>query len=232
MVKIAVNGAAGRMGSRILALAEESGDFEIAGRFDVTTEKVSADTLKKKGKGVLIDFSNSAGAHEAAVCAVAAGWALVVGTTALDEAAQKALEDASKRICVVVSSNMSVGVNVMLALLELASRKLPKEFLVEMTEAHHVHKKDSPSGTASTLAAQIAKFRALDLEALLKSIKVIREGEIVGDHSVVFAGPEETLEIRHHAKSRDIFAQGALVAARFAASANPGKIHSMADVLK
>ncbi len=231
MVKIAVNGAAGRMGSRILALAEASKEFEIAGKFDVNTEKLSAVALKKKGKGALIDFSSPAGAREAVICAVEAKWALVVGTTGLDEMAQNAINAASEKIPVVVSSNMSVGVNVMLTLLEIASKKLPRDFSVEMTEAHHVHKKDSPSGTASTLAMRIAESRALDLTELLKSIKVIREGEIVGDHSVTFVGPEETIEIRHHAKSRDIFAQGALIAAQFVSKKTRG-LFTMQDVLK
>ena len=231
MVKIAINGAAGRMGGRIVALAEASKDFEIIGKFDASgPSKLSADALKKGGKGVLIDFSSPAGTREALACAEQAGWALVIGTTGLDEAAQKEIETASRKIPVVFSSNMSIGVNVVLALLELASKKLPRSFSVEMSEAHHVHKKDAPSGTALMLAKRIAAARPLDFAALSKSIKVIREGEIVGDHSVVFAGPDETIEIRHHARSRDIFAQGALLAARFAASAHPGN-YSMADVL-
>lgn len=233
MIKIAVNGASGRMGTRILALAEASKEFEIAGRFDINgPDKFSAIPLKMKGaKGTLVDFSSPAGTREAALCAQQLGWALVVGTTGLDEAAQKELEATSKKIPVVISSNMSIGVNVMLALLEMASKRLPKGFIVQMTEAHHIHKKDRPSGTALMLAKQIAAARPMDLKVFSNSIKVVREGEIVGDHSVVFDGPEETIEIRHHAKSRDIFVQGALLAAKFAASAKPG-LYSMADVLK
>ena len=231
MTKIAVNGAQGRMGSRIIALASASKDLEVVGKFDATgAEKLSAGALRAKGKGALIDFSSPAGTREALNSARQAGWAIVVGTTGLDAAVMEELERASKEIPVVVSSNMSIGVNVMLALLELASKKLPKDFQIGMTEAHHVHKKDAPSGTALMLAKQVAASRSMDFVALSKSIKVIREGEIIGDHSVEFSGPEETIEIRHHAKSRDIFAQGALVAARFAASAKPGK-YSMTDVL-
>ena len=231
MTKIAVNGASGRMGGRILSLADASKEFEVAGKFDASgPEKISADALRKKGKGALIDFSSPSGTREALASAREAGWALVVGTTGLDKALLDELERASKDIPVIVSSNMSIGVNVMLALLELASKKLPKNFSVGMTEAHHTHKKDAPSGTALTLAKQIAASRPMDFEALSKSIKVIREGEIIGDHSVEFSGPEETLEIRHHAKSRDIFAEGALLAARFAASAKPG-YYSMSEVL-
>lgn len=231
MVRIGVNGASGRMGTRILALAEASKEFQIEGRFDIGGERLSAEALKKRGGGVLIDFSSPAGTLEAVSCAEAAGWGLVVGTTGLEEKAHEVLKKSAARIPVVVSSNMSVGVNVMLMLLETASKKLPKDFSVDMTEAHHIHKKDAPSGTASMLAIKVAESRGLDLQALLKSIKVIREGEIIGDHSVTFDGPQETIEIKHHAKSRDIFAQGALLAARFVASAKPG-FYSMGDVLR
>jgi 4-hydroxy-tetrahydrodipicolinate reductase len=231
MVKIAVNGAAGRMGSRILALAKASQDLEVAGSFDAGGPvKLSAEALKGKGKGVLIDFSSPQGALAAAEAASQAGWALVVGTTGLEEIQSDALKKAARSIPVVVSSNMSIGVNVVLALLEMVSKKLPKDFTVEMSEAHHIHKKDAPSGTALMLARQIAASRPLDFAALSKSIRVIREGEIVGDHSVTFAGSEETIEIKHHAVSRDIFAQGALTAARFVSKKTAG-LYSMRDVL-
>ena len=220
------------MGGRILALAAASKDLEVVGKFDASgAEKLSAEALRGKGKGALIDFSSPEGTRQALASAKQAGWALVVGTTGLDEAVMREIDSAAKDIPIVVSSNMSIGVNIMLALLELASKKLPEDFSVEITEAHHVHKKDAPSGTALMLAKQVAASRPLDFAVLSKSIKVIREGEIIGDHSVAFTGAEEVVEIRHHAKSRDIFAQGALVAARFAASAKPGK-YSMADVLK
>jgi 4-hydroxy-tetrahydrodipicolinate reductase len=230
MVKIGVNGALGRMGARILALAKDSKDLEIAGAFDAGGTKLSADALKSKGRGVLIDFSSPEGTLAAADAASQAGWALVVGTTGLDAKQSEALKKAAQAVPVVVSSNMSIGVNVVLALLAMASKKLPPDFKVEMSEAHHVHKKDAPSGTALMLAKEIAAARPMDFAALSKSIHVIREGEIIGDHSVSFAGPEETIEIKHHAKSRDIFAQGALTAAKFAAEKKPG-LYSMRDVL-
>ena len=232
MVKIAVNGALGRMGGRVVALAEASKDFEITGKFDASgPSRLPETALKMHGKGVLIDFSSPAGSREAALVAQQNGWALVMGTTGLDAEDQRVLETASKKVAVVVSSNMSIGVNVMLALLELACKKLPKGFIIEMSESHHVHKKDAPSGTALMLAKRIAEARPMDLTVLSRSIRSIREGEVVGDHTVLFDGPEETLELRHHAKSRDIFAQGALLAAKFAASAKPG-LYSMADILK
>lgn len=253
MTRVAVNGAAGRMGQRILALAAESGEYEIAGRFDAKAdaagriERLSTESLGNAG-GVLIDFSSPAGTETARQACLKAGWGLVVGTTGLDAKAAHALEEASLQIPVVFSSNMSVGINVVAQLLEAAAQKLPADFDIEITEAHHRHKKDSPSGTALLLARVIAMAKGWDLARALRyrtegkteqdrgrqeiGMQVIRAGEIVGDHTVLFAGPAETIEITHRAQSRDTFARGALLAARFAAQARPGRLYSMTDVLR
>ena len=226
MTRIAVHGAKGRMGQRILALAEESKQFEIAGRFD------SGDAPALFGNGVLIDFSSPEGSRIALEACIKAKWGLVVGTTGLDAQAANTLEDAAQQIPIVFSSNMSVGVNLVAQLLEHASKKLP-DFKIKMTEAHHVHKKDAPSGTALMLQRVIAYAKGWDKTRAAKEIPidVKREGEIVGDHTVLFTGPAETIEITHRAQSRDTFARGALQAARFAAEAKPGRLYSMADVL-
>ena len=253
MVNIAVNGAAGRMGNRILALASESGAFKVIGKFDhdanssAGIEKLSDRALLGKEKGVLIDFSSPEGTRAATDAALKGSWGLVVGTTGLDDKTQEALSKASQKIPVVVSSNMSVGVNLMLELLRQAAHKLPKEFTIKITEAHHRHKKDAPSGTALTLAKEIAAAKRWEIKELLASwkagnfnrensndkmrMKVIREGEIVGDHTVLFSGPSESLEITHRAQSRDTFARGALVAALFLSKKKKG-LFRMADVLQ
>ncbi|HTL71098.1 MAG TPA: 4-hydroxy-tetrahydrodipicolinate reductase, partial [Candidatus Eisenbacteria bacterium] len=179
--------------------------------------------------------------------ALKARWGLVVGTTGLDAAAQASLRVAAKSIPVVHSSNMSVGVNLMLELASLASRGFGKDFDIEVTEAHHRHKKDAPSGTALMLAAAIAWSKGWDLKKVMRfrqagksaserpaeeiGMQVIRAGEIVGDHTVLFAGPSETLEITHRAHSRDAFARGALTAAAFASKKARG-LYTMSDVLK
>ena len=226
MVKIAVNGAAGRMGSRILALAKASGDFDVVGAFDESTgARLSASELKKKGKGVLIDFSSPEGASNAVTQARDAGWGIVVGTTGLDENRQKALAAAAKDVAIVFSANMSVGVHVMLELLELAAKKLPKDFSIDITEAHHIHKKDAPSGTALMLSKAIAAVTGQKI-----GIKSIREGEIVGEHTVLFEGPAESIEVTHRAKSRDTFVRGALLAAQFVSKKTKG-LYTMKDVL-
>jgi 4-hydroxy-tetrahydrodipicolinate reductase len=141
---------------------------------------------------------------------------------------------------------MSVGVNLVLELLDTLTRKLPEDFDIEITEAHHRHKKDAPSGTALMLAAMIAAAKKWDLKKVLKyrtdgktpersndeiGMQVIRAGEIIGDHTVLFAGPSETIEITHRAQSRDTFARGALLAANFLSKKENG-FYSMSDVLK
>jgi len=233
MVKIAVNGASGRMGKRIVALAKASKEYTVAGEFDVNGEKLSAEALKKLGRGVLIDFSSPSGTPDALAQAQKAGWGLVVGTTGLDVAVEKSLRAASKKIPVVRSSNMGIGINLILPLLDLLCRKIPGGFDIQMTEAHHIHKKDAPSGTALMLADAIAKAKKWDASRTKKEkerIKSIREGEIVGDHSVLFSGGAETIEIRHHAQSRDVFANGSLLAAKFLAKKKTG-FYTMKEVL-
>ncbi|MBI4432952.1 MAG: 4-hydroxy-tetrahydrodipicolinate reductase [Candidatus Omnitrophica bacterium] len=245
MVRIAVNGAAGRMGQRIMELAGASAEFQVAGGFDEKKNKLSKDALS--GQGVLIDFSSPNGTLEAIAAAQKAGWGLAVGTTGLDSSAEKALEAAAKTIPVVRSSNMSVGVNLILELLTLAAQKLGNDFDIEITEAHHRHKKDAPSGTALMLAEAIAKAKGWDLKKALRyrqegktdkersneeiGMQVIRAGEIVGDHTVLFGGPAETIEITHRAQSRDTFALGALAAALFLSKKKNG-LYTMTDVLK
>ncbi len=249
-VRIAVNGAMGRMGMRILELAQESKEFEIVGAFEheasghrgkklelgqghaVQIGKLSVEALK--GKGVLIDFSGPTGTPTALVYAQKAKWGLVIGTTGIDAGTEEAIRSVSRAIPIVKSSNMSVGVNVMLALVAEAARKLSDDFALEMTEAHHSHKKDAPSGTALMLLKAVADAREWSAERTTKEkdrIRSIREGEIVGDHTVLFSGPSETIELTHRAHSRDAFARGALVAARFVSKRSKG-FYTMADVLQ
>ncbi len=251
MIKIAVNGAAGRMGTRILELAKDQPHaFQIAQTFDLKQHESLApyaEGSKTLHCDVLIDFSGPEGAGQCNAAAAHSKKALVIGSTGLEDPLVHAIRTTATKVPVVLSSNMSVGVNVMVALLEKAAALLPEEFTIKMTEAHHRHKKDAPSGTAIMLADSIARGKKWDIRELVAAwrkgrfndlssnekigMHVIREGEIVGDHTVIFSGPAETLEITHRAQSRDTFARGALIAAQFAASAKPG-LYSMADVLK
>ncbi len=239
MIKIAVNGALGRMGSRILALAgEKPNDFKVAHSFDL--EKAEsllpyAAGEKKLACDVLIDFSGPDGANQCAAAAHHSKKGLVIGSTGLDDEFLKKIKGLAEGIPVVLSSNMSVGVNVMLTLIEEAAKKLSDDFSVRMTEAHHIHKKDAPSGTALMLLKALAGAKGWGSERTQQErdrIQSIREAEIVGDHTVIFSGPAESIEITHRAQSRDTFARGALLAAKFAAQAKPGRLYSMMDVLK
>jgi len=154
------------------------------------------------------------------------GKAAVIGTTGLSEAQREAVAGAAKKIPVVYSPNMSVGVNVLFRMVGEAARALGHEYRVEIVEAHHVHKKDAPSGTAKELA-RIVKDARGDVKIPIESV---REDEIVGEHTITFEGPFDVIEITHSAKTRDIFAKGALVAAAFVAG-KPAGLYSMRDVL-
>lgn len=266
MIKIGVNGALGRMGTRILNLAYKSTDFKIAAAFEhaknefigkdlgaalglnevlgVKLSKLSPAHLK--GCNVLIDFSSPEGALECLKMAGGTKTAMVIGTTGVSPAGEAQIKEASKKIAVLYSPNMSIGANFLFEVARVAAAKLKAGYDIEIVEAHHRLKKDAPSGTARRLAEVIAKEKGWDLAKVARygregqtgerpkaeiGIHVIRAGDIVGDHTVMFSGPGETIELTHKAQSRDAFARGALVAALFVSRQKSG-LYSMADVLK
>ena len=243
MIKIAVNGALGRMGARILSLAQQCEDFKISGAFDHAGTKLTEKKLS--GSDVLIDFSSPEGTRHCLEAARKLGVALVIGTTGLGAQDEKALSVASKKIAIFQSPNMSIGANFLFELARLAARRLKDGYDIEIMEAHHRLKKDAPSGTAKKIAEVIAKEKGWDLKKVARygregltgerpkeeiGIHVIRAGDIVGEHSVLFSGPGETIELRHHAQSRDAFARGALVAAVFISKKKNG-LYSMTDII-
>jgi 4-hydroxy-tetrahydrodipicolinate reductase len=197
------------------------------------------------GAQVAIDFTLPE-ALEANVRACAeAGTALVVGTTGLSEAQQRAMQRAAHHIPLVYGRNMSVGVNLFIELVARAARALGPEYDAEIIEAHHRQKVDAPSGTALALGETIAAARGRKLTDLAVRTRdgqigprvpgtigfsVVRGGTIVGDHTVMFVGPEERLELSHSALERKTFARGALRAAQWVAGRAPG-YYTMADVL-
>jgi 4-hydroxy-tetrahydrodipicolinate reductase len=206
------------------------------------------EALRGDGPGpqVVIDFTApSVTSRHAAACA-AAGRALVVGTTGLDAAGMAALETAALRIPVLHARNMSLGITVLTELVRQAAALLGPEFDVEITEAHHRHKKDAPSGTALQLgeAAAAARGRKLGDVAVYSRPRLadegrhagaigfasIRAGAIVGDHTVLLAGTEEQLELTHRATDRALFARGALRAAGWLAG-KPAGLYSLREVL-
>ncbi|MCK4882699.1 MAG: 4-hydroxy-tetrahydrodipicolinate reductase, partial [Candidatus Omnitrophica bacterium] len=154
------------------------------------------------------------------------GVKMVIGTTGLTPEQIEKIKSAAEQIPIVFASNMSVGVNILFKLTQIAAEKTGTSYTINISEAHHVHKKDAPSGTAKTLAEIAEKASGTNVE----NIESIRKDEIIGDHSVVFESGEDIITVSHHAKNRDIFAKGALVAAKFLAGKDKG-LFNMQDVL-
>ncbi len=194
---------------------------------------------------VLIDFTAPEASLRHAELAVQLGKALVLGTTGLDVAQQDQLERAARRIPIVFAPNMSVGVNLLFKVLGDVAKVLGDAYDVEIVEAHHRYKKDAPSGTAKKMAQVIAETLGRDLEQVAVpgrsglvgerrpeeiGILALRGGDIVGDHTVTFAGLGERVEITHRAHSRDTFARGAVRAAKWVVGRVPG-LYDMMDVL-
>ena len=153
--------------------------------------------------------------------------AMVIGTTGISDAEAKKIKEASQKIAVVFSPNMSIGVNLLFKVVGDAAKTLGSEYRVGIIEAHHVNKKDSPSGTAKEIARIIKEAEGGNIEVPIESV---REGEIVGEHTITFESDTDLIEITHSAKTRDIFAKGALQAAKFVLGKSPG-LYTMKDVL-
>lgn len=233
-LRIAVAGARGRMGSALVEEILRRRDMALAAAFDVRDAGVEVGPVRISPPGeaalragraeVLVDFTRPRAALENARLAVRARTALVVGTTGFTPAQVATLHrTVGRRVPAVVSSNFAAGVNVLWRLEEEALRLLPG-YDAEIVEVHHRTKKDAPSGTAREMA-RIAAARGRR-----PAVHSIRAGDIVGDHTLVLAGPGERLELTHRAHSRAAFAAGALRAARWVVAARPG-IHAMREVL-
>lgn len=229
MVRIVISGALGRMGKRIASLARKDANLKVVGGLELEENagrNIVNDLKKIKGNyDCIIEFTNPKATAEHVNAAKKLKKAVVIGTTGLSEKEIKAVNDASGTIPIVFSPNMSVGVNVLFSLLEKAAAALA-DYKVSIKEAHHIYKKDRPSGTAK-LMAKIVKEKAGLADIQVESV---REGEIVGDHDIVFESGVDTLRISHSAKTRDIFALGALKAAKFVVTRDKG-LFSMRDVL-
>ena len=223
MVKIAVSGSNGKMGSRIIDLAKADPELEIAAEYDIDGD---AEGSIEKCE-CLIDFTAPKATMENLELCKKHKKAMVIGTTGLSEEEKKEIAKASAAIPIVFSPNMSVGVNLLFKLVEEASKTLGSEYDVTILEAHHTEKKDAPSGTAKELAKIVKEVKGSDTEIPIDSV---REGEIVGEHTITFESDFDLIEITHSAKTRDIFVQGALKAAKFAAAKKSG-LFTMKDVL-
>ena len=263
-LRIAVAGASGRMGHALIEAIGASPDLVLAAALDApgspalgqpagpaagaprVTDDVRAGLA---AADVLIDFTRPEGtlAH-AAVCREL-GVRMVIGTTGFSDMQKAEIAGHARAIAIVMAPNMSIGVNVVLGLLDVAARALDAGFDVEIVEAHHRHKLDAPSGTALKMGEVVAAATGRDLKtdavyardgfsapgggeraARTIGFSSIRGGDIVGDHTVLFAGNGERIEITHRSSSRATYAEGSLRAARFLAERSSG-LYGMSDVL-
>ena len=250
MIKVAICGALGRMGTTIAHLVSEADDMTFVGGVDINAGTLlgapvvpSADIrtfLQDVKPDVLIDFTIAHAAVGNIVAGAEAGVALVVGTTGFSAEQRQTIDAAIKdRVPAVISSNFSVGMNIFWTLVREAAQRLG-DYDIEVTEAHHRYKKDAPSGTARTIleiiSEETGKTQCLyGREGMTErkdeiGVHVIRGGDIVGDHTVLFAANNETIELSHRAYDRAVFAHGVMRAVRFVSGKSPG-IYSMNDVL-
>ena len=200
----------------------------ILGRPAALGVRVADDAKAAIGQGdVLIEFTVPEVTIAHAQLAQALRKPMVIGTTGLSSAQLETIRSAAKTIPIIVSPNMSLGVNVLFELAQLAAQRLGLAYDVEIVESHHRQKKDAPSGTAKRLAELVESVR----KAQAVPVHAIRAGDIVGDHTVILAGSSERLELTHRAQSRDVFAQGALRAAQFVVGRPPG-LYDMSHVLR
>ncbi len=221
-LKVFLFGASGRMGQRIDRLCSaSSGQVEVVGRAD----RSGLHDACPAGTHVIIDFSSSDGTPEATRRARAVRAALLVGTTGLTAATNAVLREASVEIPILVSPNTSLGVAVMRHLTTEAARLLGGEFALSIREVHHTRKLDKPSGTAIALADAAARGGQQIDAARIESV---REGDVVGDHALVWDGSAERITLRHEAKDRDLFAQGALAMAQWICRQKAG-LYTMDD---
>ncbi|HYC37497.1 MAG TPA: 4-hydroxy-tetrahydrodipicolinate reductase [Usitatibacter sp.] len=250
-VRVAIAGAGGRMGRALLEAAGATEGISLAAALDVTPGAwngiaIATDVAAAlRGADVLVDFTRPAGTLAHARACREAGRAMVIGTTGMEPAQVEEIRAAATRIPIVMAPNMSIGVNVSLKLVELASRALGPEYDIEVFEIHHNRKVDAPSGTALKLGevAAAARGGSLERDGVFArhgvtgerrtgsvGFAAARAGDIVGDHTVFFAGPGERVEVTHRSSSRATYAQGALRAARWLAG-KPAGLYDMQDVL-
>ncbi|MDD2654219.1 MAG: 4-hydroxy-tetrahydrodipicolinate reductase [Candidatus Omnitrophica bacterium] len=236
MIKLAVSGCAGKMGARIIDLALSDEDFRVVAAIEakghqaigskIGNIKISDDLSVVNLADCLIEFTSPEATIEHLNACVKYRKSMVIGTTAMNDEQKKIIADSARNIAVVFSPNMSIGVNLLFKLAQEAASRIP-DYSVKIIEAHHVHKKDAPSGTAKQLAQVIKDSAGKDVS----DIQSIREGEIIGDHEVIFESQWDTIKLSHSAKTRDIFAKGALTAAKFLQGKKSG-LFSMQDVLE
>lgn len=255
---IIILGAAGRMGATLTRLVLEDPDLRLAGvverpqsatalnRYECVKGVSVEEVFARLPGAVVIDFSSPDASVATAHAAARLGNPAVIGTTGLTAEHMKELGQAAKHVPLFWAPNMSVGVNVLLAVLPELVRKLGAAYDLEIVEIHHNKKVDAPSGTALKLGQCLAEARNVALDTVRKccreglvgarpqgeiGLQTVRGGDVVGDHTVYFLGPGERIEVTHRAHSRETFAHGALRAAKWLKDRPAGKLYGMADLL-
>ncbi|XOV70128.1 MAG: 4-hydroxy-tetrahydrodipicolinate reductase [Verrucomicrobiota bacterium] len=241
MTNIIITGSKGRMGEALIRCAKDHADLNVVGEIDM------GDDLKPllPQADAVIDFSFHEVTRTFAEQCADAGKAIIIGTTGHTESDRSAIQQLSNRIPMVWASNYSTGVNTLFWLTRKATEILGPDFDLEVIEMHHRMKRDAPSGTAATLAEILADVRKAQLSKVIRhgregivgartkeeiGMHSLRGGDVVGDHTVVFATQGERVELTHKASSRDTFANGALRASGWVVKQKPG-LYSMQDVL-
>jgi 4-hydroxy-tetrahydrodipicolinate reductase len=240
-LKLLINGARGRMGQTVVACASADPQFEVTAQVDLGDDLQTA----LPDCQAVIDFTQADATAALAQVCEQAGKILIIGTTGQDSASRQSVANCARKIPIVFAPNFSVGVNALFWLTGRAVEILGPEFDLEVVEMHHRLKKDAPSGTAKRLAEILAAVRGLSYESDTRhgrsgligersnmeiGLHAVRGGDVVGDHTVIFANVGERLELTHKASSRETFAKGALRAAKWATSQPPG-LYDMQDVL-
>ena len=251
MVKVIMHGCNGKMGQVITRMAASDPELKIVAGVDARAQALNdypvfGDISDCDAEAdVVIDFSNAAAVDHLLDWCQEKQMPVVLCTTGLSEEQLKKVEDAAKRTAVLKSANMSLGVNLLMKLLQDAAKVLaPEGFDKEIVERHHNQKLDAPSGTAIALADALNSALEEDYEYVYDrsgqrkkrdsheiGISAVRGGTIVGEHEVIFAGEDEVIEFKHTAYSKALFAKGAVAAAKFLAGKGPGR-YDMSDVIQ
>ena len=244
------------MGSALCRLARQDRDLQLSGVIEhgdrleeLRGQGLRADSdpvkvLRDCPEAVAVDFSHPDATTPLVQAAAESGNPVVIGTTGFDSSQNQVLEEAAKRVPLFMAPNMSVGINVLLEFLPKLASLLGPDYDLEISEIHHRHKKDAPSGTAVKLARTLAELRGWEEDSLRYArqgmigerpereigVQTLRGGDVVGGHTVYFMGPGERIDVTHRVYSRDTFAQGALRAAKWLRGQSPGRIYSMSDL--
>ncbi len=252
---VVIMGAAGRMGSTLVELAQADPELELAAALETEAKQSSlqglkcttgsdlANCLRGLQQAVIVDFTHPDSSSENVRIAAQAKTPMVIGTTGFSQEQEQGLQQAAAQTPIFWAPNMSVGINVLLELLPKLATLLGPDYDLEISEIHHKHKKDAPSGTAVKLGQILAGSRKEEQPELRYcrqgmigerpqqeiGVQTLRGGDVVGEHTVYFLGPGERIDVTHRVYSRQTFAQGALRAAKWIGSQNPGKLYSMSD---